>query len=160
MNAGVLPIAILFFALGLGLSFAAPRAAMTGVAAMAVTALLVSLLPFAHRLLEPVFVGLWLSVIASVCLAYLPHRLTPTLTFAAGVNAGLWAGALAAVSAMRLSMIAVIPLVLSVVVGRKIVSWGQPIAVKVVGSWVIAVATLAIFVSLTPIPGYKQDHMQ
>jgi ABC-type proline/glycine betaine transport system permease subunit len=34
------------------------------------------------------------------------------------------------------------------------------ILLKVVASWVIAIASLALFVSVMPTPGYKPDHME
>ncbi|MEO6248156.1 MAG: hypothetical protein ABIO85_06185 [Sphingomicrobium sp.] len=160
MNAGILPIAILFFALGLGLSFSPLRAALVAVAAMVVAAVALSYAPLPRAWLEAVFVGLWVSVIGSICLAYVPRRVPQSLAIAAGLNGGVWAGSLAGLATMRPGMVMVMPLVLSLFLGRAVVALRQPIAVKVVGSWVIAVATLAIFVSLTPTPGYQQDHMQ
>ena len=34
------------------------------------------------------------------------------------------------------------------------------IIIKVVASWMIAIASLSLFVSLIPTPGYKPDHME
>ena len=41
-----------------------------------------------------------------------------------------------------------------------IVSRGWGIAVKVVASWLAAVAILATMLSLVPTPGYMPDHME
>lgn len=160
MNAGILPICLLFLAVGLTLSFAELRGALLGAAALIVAALLAALLHLAQGALEPVFVGLWVSVIATVGLMHLPNRITLAWAVAAGVNAGAWAGALAAISSLRWQMLFALPILLIMLPGRWLVERGYGIGLKVVGSWLGAIATLAIFVSLTPTPGYKPDHMQ
>ena len=53
-----------------------------------------------------------------------------------------------------------LPCVLILLVGRPVVVGGWGIGVKVVASWLTAVAILATMVSLTPTPGYVQDHME
>lgn len=160
MNAGILPIGLLFLAVGLTLSFATLRDALVGIAALVGAALIAASLNLTASALEPVFVGLWVSVILTVALMHLPKGVALGWAAVAGLNAGAWAGALAEISSMRAHMIMAFPLALIMVPGRWIVANGYSIALKVVGSWVVAVATLAIFVSLTPTPGYKPDHMQ
>ena len=51
-------------------------------------------------------------------------------------------------------------MVLLFAVGRPIVLRGWSIGLKVLASWLAAVAILATMVSLTPTPGYKPDHME
>ncbi|MEO7277364.1 MAG: hypothetical protein ABIW33_05015 [Sphingomicrobium sp.] len=160
MNAGILPICLLFVAAGLTLSFASFRDALLAAAALIVAALIIASLNFPPSALEPVLVGLWASCIATVALMHLARRLGTGWAIATGLNAGGWAGALAALSSLRPPMLYSFPILLLALPGQWLVGRGYGIAVKVVGSWVVAVATLAIFVSLTPTPGYKPDHMQ
>lgn len=160
MNAGILPICLLFLAVGLSLSFAALRGALIGAAVLIAAALLAASLRPAQGALEPLFVGLWISVIATVGLMHLPNRIALVWAVATGINAGAWAGALAASSSLRWQMLFALPILLIMLPGRWLVERGHGIGLKVVGSWVVAIATLAIFVSLTPTPGYKPDHMQ
>lgn len=160
MNAGILPICLLFLALGLTLSFAGIRGALLGTTGLLVATLVAASLKPAQGALEPVFVCLWVSVIATIGLMHLPNRIALVWAATAGVNAGAWAGALAAISSLRPQMLFALPIMLVTLPGLWLVDRGYGIALKVVGSWVVAVATLAIFVSLTPTPGYKPDHMQ
>ncbi len=112
------------------------------------------------RWIEPIFVGCWLSVIGNALLLLRPERLPPALFFVAAANAGVWAGAVIAVSGARRDLAIALPLVLLFAPGNAIVARGWSIALKVLASWLTAVAILATMVSLTPTPGYKPDHME
>lgn len=160
MNAGTLPIGLLFIALGLGLSFASLRTSILSAVGAAITAVLISSLTIGPIAPEWVFVGLWCSVIGTVGLMHLWTRIPLAFAAVAGINAGAWAGTLAATSSLRSQMILALPILLIFFLGNWLVEQGYGIALKVVGSWVVAIAILAICVSLTPTPGYKPDHMQ
>lgn len=160
MNAGILPIALLFLAAALALSFASVRSAAAGVGATAAGALLLGLQPFGSPELKWLFVGLWLSAIGTIGSIYLWARMPLPMAIAVGLNSGAWAGALAAGTSLRSQAVLAILILLLALPGHRLVRRGNGIVLKVVGGWVVAIATLAIFVSLTPTPGYKPDHMQ
>ncbi len=160
MNAGILPVALLFLAVGFSLSFASLRGALLGAGATAIMALVAAALSIGLHALEWVVVGLWISTISTIALIHLWERMPLPFAAAAGINAGVWAGALAATSSLRSQMLLTMPILLVVIPGYWLVQRGYGIALKVAGSWIVAVAILAIFVSLTPTPGYKPDHMQ
>lgn len=160
MNAGILPIALLFLAVALGLSFASLRGAAAGAGATAVGALIVGSQAIGSHAPEWIFVGLWLSVIGTIGSIYLWSRMPLPFATAVGLNAGAWAGALAASNSLRAQTVMAMPVLLLALPGNRLVQRGRGIALKVVGGWIVAVAILAIFVSLTPTPGYKPDHMQ
>ncbi|MEP7131403.1 MAG: hypothetical protein ABI770_09770 [Sphingomicrobium sp.] len=142
------------------LSFASPRNAVLSAIATVAVALVTSSLPIDPNALDWVFVGLWVSVIVTVGLMHLWNRIPAPYAVAAGINAGAWAGMLAALSSLRAQMVYALSILLILFVGHWIVERGYGIALKVVGSWLVAIAILAIFVSLTPTPGYKPDHME
>lgn len=160
MNSGILPLLLICATLGLSLALAPQRDAWLGVAAMAASALLLSLMPLSPSLSDTIFIGLWLSIIATAALTYLPRRFADRLTIAAGLNAGAWAGALAAVSDKRGELIIALVLALLFIPARWFTLRGYHIVIKVIASWMIAVASLSMFVSLIPTPGYKPDHME
>ena len=160
MRGGFLPPAILCAALGIALAFVpVRRAGLAALLLVVVTLLTWSLSPSA-RWIEAIFVGCWLSVIANVLLVHRPERLPLTLFLVAAVNAGAWAGAVIAVSGERRDLAIALPMVLLFAPGRAVVVRGWSIALKVLASWLAAVAILATMVSLTPTPGYKPDHME
>lgn len=160
MRGGFLPPAILCAAIGLALAFVPVRKAMLAALLLVVSALLVWSLGPPVRWIEPIFVGCWLSVIADALLMHKPERLPAGLFFVAAANSGIWAGAVTAVSGARSDLAIALPLVLLFVIGRPIVLRGWSIGLKVLASWLTAVAILATMVSLTPTPGYKPDHME
>lgn len=160
MRGGFLPPAILCAALGIALAFIPLRRASLAALLLVVIATLIWLLGPPERWIEPIFVGCWLSVIANVLLVHRPERLPSAPFFLAAANAGIWAGAVVAVSGERLDLGIALPLVLLFAPGRVIVLRGWSIGLKVLASWLAAVAILATMVSLTPTPGYKPDHME
>ena len=160
MRGGFLPPAILCAALGIALAFVPLRRASLAALLLVLIAILMWSLGPPERWIEPIFVGCWLSVIANVLLVHRPDRLPSSLFFLAAANAGIWAGAVVAVSGGRLDLAIALPLVLLFAPGRAIVLRGWSIGLKVLASWLAAVAILATMVSLTPTPGYKPDHME
>lgn len=160
MRGGFLPPAILCAALGIALAFIPIRRAALAATMLAFTALVVWFAGPPTRWIEPIFLGCWLSVIANVLSVQQPERLHAGLFFALAVNTGIWAGAVTAVSGQRTDLAIALPCVLLFLGGRLIVLRGWSIGLKVLASWLAAVAILATMVSLTPTPGYEPDHME
>lgn len=160
MRGGFLPPAILIAALGIALAFIPLRRAVVAMVLMLLVALATWLASPPERWIEPIFVGCWLSVIATAGLVHRPLTLPPTLFLVAAANAGLWAGAVTAVAGRGSDLAIALPCILLFAIGRPIVLHGWGIGLKVLASWLTAVAILATMVSLTPTPGYVQDHME
>lgn len=160
MRGGFLPPAILCCAIGLVLAFLGWRKALLGAGLLAAVAITVFLIGPDAAWIEIIFLGCWLSVIGSALLLVRHARLNHNLVFAAALNAGLWVGAVSSVAgdanALRISL----PIVLVSLPGSAIVARGWEISVKVLASWLTAVAILATMLSLTPTPGYVPDHME
>lgn len=160
MNGGILPILLICATLGLALSLVGRRDAWLGVAAVILSAFSVSMLKIAHGASTIIFVGLFLSTIFTAVLIYLPRAWPRRWAIPVAVNAGGWAGALASLSDMHSALWLALPLCLLCLPGRWIDRRGLGIAVKVAASWMIAISSLALFVSLTSHPGYVPDHME
>ncbi|WP_309612375.1 hypothetical protein [Sphingomonas sp.] len=147
-------------ALGLALAFIPLRRALIAAGVMVLVALAACWSSPPEQWIEPIFVGCWLSVIATAGLVHRPLKVPPALFLAAAANVGLWAGLVTSVAGQSRDLAIALPCVLLLFIGRPIVVRGWGIGVKVVASWLTAVAILATMVSLTPTPGYKQDHME
>jgi hypothetical protein len=160
MNAGPVPLLLIAAALGLALSFASLRSAVIAVALFVVTAIIGALIPVSPDMQDRLFAGLLVSTLGTAALVYLPKGLSDVAAWIAGANDGLWLGLVAAITHQRGSVAFALPLCLLLVPGRWVVQHGYSIAIKVICSWLIAIAALAIFVSLVPTPGYKPDHME
>lgn len=76
------------------------------------------------------------------------------------VNAGLWCGLLVALGGSPSVLLEVAPWVLLCLPGAWLVKTGKGVAIKVVSSWLIAIAVLAAALSTVPLPGYMPDHME
>ena len=118
-------------------------------------------LPVPDSWLEPIFLGLWVSVIATAASVHVAGGIRPRMALALSLNAGIWASAVVSVSGSRLELLKALPCALIFLPA----SWGvtryQSIPVKVVSSWVIAVAVLAATLHLLPVtPGYLPDHLE
>lgn len=160
MRGGFLPPAILCCTLGLLLAFLGWRRALIGAGLMMVTAIAVFLAGPDAVWVEAIFLGCWLSVIGCALLLVRPAQLSHWLAFAASLNAGVWVGAVSAVAGDLRALGISLPFVLVCMPGSVIVARGWEISVKVLASWLTAVAILATMLSLTPTPGYVPDHME
>ena len=160
VNGGILPLLLLSSTFGLALSFVPWPAAWKGLAAFAMAAVASLLIQIPRSLNDGFFVGLWLSVIMIAALAYLPVARTTPRAIAVGLYAGLWIGVGASVSGLRPNLLLALLPALVFLPGKWFTGRGYPIVIQVVASWMIAIASLSLFVSLMPTPGYKPDHMQ
>jgi hypothetical protein len=155
------PPALLFLALGLALAFA-PRSSW----APCLFALLATLgvcifLPVPQAWPDSVFLGCWISVIATAGSVHLGRGLSPRAALALSLNAGVWASAVVCLSGSRLDLLKALPCVLILFPASWVVGRQASIPVKVVSSWVIAVAVLAATLQFLPVtPGYLPDHME
>ncbi len=160
MNGGILPILLICATVGLALSLVGRRDAWLGVAAIVLSALVVSRIQFAPSASNIIFAGLFLSTIFTAVLVYLPRAWPRRWAIPVAVNAGGWTGALVSLSGMHNALWLALPLCLLCVPGRWIDQRGLGIGLKVAASWMIAISSLALFVSLMPHPGYVPDHME
>ncbi len=103
----------------------------------------------------------WISVIATAASVHLGRGLKAWAAVALSFNAGVWASAVVSVSGSRLDLLNALPCVLILLPASWVVARNASIPVKVVSSWVIAVAVLAATLQLLPVtPGYLPDHLE
>ncbi len=159
MRGGALPPALLCAALAFALAFAPRRAVLPALALLVFVAGIASALPFDKAFVEPVFAACWLSVIVTAAAVHLPRRVGFRLVLVLAINAGLWAGAVVAVAGMPLDLIRALPVALLALPAAALARGRWGIAVKIVSSWLVAVAILAATLPIVPTPGYAQDHM-
>ncbi len=160
MNGGILPMLLLCAAVFLALGLASDGAAWRGVAAFASAALIVAFLPLSPDHAQVIFSGLFVTTIVTAALVYLPRGLPNRWAIAAGLNGGAWAGALASAPQSRGQLALAVPFGLIFVAKRWLPFSGYTIVIKVIASWVMAIAALSMLVSMMPTPGYMPDHME
>jgi hypothetical protein len=161
MRGGALPPAILCVALGLALASTDRRVAIAGVLVLAMTASAVAFAPLPPSWTDAAFLGCWLSVAINSSIVYVPGGLGSDTALAISFNSGIWAGAVLALAASRRDLIIALLWSLSVLPAGWTYRRHQWIVLKVVASWLIAIAVLAgalQFLSVTP--GYLPDHME
>jgi hypothetical protein len=155
------PPALLFVALGLALAFAPRKAWAPSLLALLATLGAFTFLPVPQSWLEAVFLGCWISVIATAASVHLVRGLSPRAALALSFNAGVWASVVVCLSGSRLDLLKALPWVFIVLPASWAVGRHSSIPVKVLSSWVIAVAVLAATLQLLPVtPGYLPDHME
>lgn len=160
MRGGVLPPALLFAALAFMLPFASRRALLPALGVAAAAAIAVVNLPIPKPWTDAIFIGCWVSVIVTAALVHLGRAPGRGVAMPLALNAGAWAGGTVAVAGASSDLFKALPVLLLAVPGQWLVAQGRGIAVKVVASWLIAIAVLAATLATTPTPGYVQDHMQ
>ena len=159
MNGGLVPFLLLSATIGLMLAFVPRRSALLALAAFGVAALLGWAIPLGLSS-QIVFTALWLSAIVAAILVFVPVARWSPAALPLCFNAGFWLGACAALTGNFGGLaLGFLPALVAVPA-----NWlTQPkfdIVLKVVASWMIAIASLSLFVSLIPTPGYKPDHME
>ncbi|MDQ3074302.1 MAG: hypothetical protein M3Q88_01640 [Pseudomonadota bacterium] len=159
MNGGIVPLLLISATVGLILAFAPLRMAVYGLLAFAGAAMLGYMGPKLFPL-GAVFIGLWLSVVGTAVLAYLPVARWRIALVPVTINDGLWLGACAAMTSTAAGLFAGILTILLVFPAKWLVERQFAIVIKVIASWMIAIASLSMFVSLMPTPGYEPDHME
>ena len=108
-----------------------------------------------------VFAGCWISVIATAASVHLKRGLPLWASIALSVNVGVWSAAVVSVSGSRFDLLKALPCVLIFLPASIFVARRASIPVKVVSSWVIAIAALAATLQLLPVtPGYLPDHLE
>ena len=161
MRSGIAPAVLLFLALGLALTFAPRRAWVANVFALCAMLAVFVWLPVPPAWLDAAFFGSWISVIVMAAAVHLRRGVSARLALALSLNAGVWAGAAASVSDSRLAVLKVLPSVLIFFPGWWVTARFGSIPIKVVSSWIIAIAVLAGTLQLLAVtPGYLPDHLE
>jgi hypothetical protein len=161
MRGGVVPPALLFVALGLALAFAPRGARAPSLLALFASLGAFSFLSVRQGWMEGVFLSCWISVIATAASVHLVRGLSSGAALALSFNTGVWASAVVSLSGSRLDLLKALPCVLIFLPASWFVNRHTSIPVKVLSSWVIAIAVLAATLQLLPVtPGYLPDHME
>ena len=161
MRGGMVPPALLFAALGLALAFAPQRTWGPSLLALFATLGVFTFVPVPQTWLEGVFLGCWISVIATAATVHLARGLSAYAALGLSLNAGLWASVVVSMSGSRLDLLKALPWVLILFPASWVVGRYASIPVKVLSSWIIVIAILAATLQLLPVtPGYLPDHME
>jgi len=160
MNGGIVPSLLVCVTIGLLLSFTTGRVAWFAIAAMIATAAISAMFSLPQSLATAIFVGVWATIIVAAALTYFPPTMAQRWALPIAAIAGVGIGSLGSLSGRKVDLVLAIPISLLFVSGRWVVARGYGLANKIVASWMIAIAMLSAFVSLTPTPGYKPDHME
>ena len=160
MRGGSLPPALLSAALGLALAYAPPRARSAAVLVLWIAAPLVALVSLAQHWEEAVFLACWAAVILAAASVHLPRGLSMQLALALALAIAVLAGMVSAVAGSLPTLLLALPWVLVTIPAAWLIAQGRGIGVKIVSSWLIAIALLSAALPLTPTPGYEPDHLE
>lgn len=163
MTGGTLPAALIFAALGLGLSFAPRRVRAPALLVAAIAATLATVLlhvPPDGSGAVLIYFACWASVVIAAASVHLPGGLPQPAAVMLSLVCGAAAGAVIAAAGSLQDLATAASAALVILPASWLVGSGRGIAVKVVTSWLIAIALLAAFLPLTPTPGYAPDHME
>ena len=160
MRGGSLPPALLSAALGLALAYAPPRARYAGLLVLWIVAPLAALVSLGLQWEEAVFLACWAGVILAAASVHLPQGLNTGAAIALALVIAVLAGAVTAVAGSVPALVMALPWVLVTIPAAWLVAHGRGIAVKIVSSWLIAIALLSAALPLAPIPGYQADHLE
>ena len=156
MSGAALPAAVLVTALFTALSFARPTAIVRSISVLVASAAAAAALGPRLSPDQPVLIACWLSVVAAALVVFRGRELQVVPSALLSANAGLWCGLLAVDDRPTLATLALAPLAFA---GCWLVDRGYAVAIKVLASWLTAVAILALSLPLFTTPGNVPDHM-
>jgi hypothetical protein len=161
LRGGLLPPLLLCAALGLALAFAPRRTWAPSVLMLLATSAAMIVIPIPQSWLERIFFSCWLSIVATAAAVHLRRGPNLSMAIALSVNAGIWSSAVVALGGSRLDLAKSLPWALILLPAAYLIARRAAIAVKVVSSWLIAVAILAATLQILPVtPGYLPDHLE
>lgn len=160
MRNAVLPAALLFATLGLTLAFAPRRIRVPSLVIAAIGAAIALISGIPAAMTDTAFLGCWASLIITAACVHVPGGIGPRTALALSGNAGLWAGAIIAIAGSPSDLLRALPGVL-LLLPAAVIHRHAPIALKIVSSWLIAVAMLVASLHFLPVtPGYLPDHLE
>ncbi|MEQ7154351.1 hypothetical protein [Brevundimonas aurifodinae] len=109
---------------------------------------------------EVAFAGCWISVVAISLSVHLPNPPNGLTVLAIAANAGVWVGLVVAAAGRPLDLLFALPLMIAAIPAIYILRTPVRLGVKIMASWLAAVAILAGSLPFTPTAGYEPDHMQ
>jgi hypothetical protein len=165
MRDGVLTGALLCAALGVPLGFTPQQTRLWSVSVLVVSALFANV-ALANAHIQPAwadaaFLNSWISVAGSAACVYLarPVGLFPALLLS--LNTGIWCGAVNALAGSPFGILQSLPATAVLWPVGWAARRDATLAVKVLGSWLIAMAALSATLQFLPVtPGYLPDHLE
>jgi len=160
LRGGALPPALLFAALAFALAFAPRAMVLPAVVLAALLAGAATALRLPTGSTEVAFLACWTVTVVAAASVHLPNGLPRAAAIVLAGLAGLAAGVIIRAAGTPLDLARAVPLLALVWPARWLRARGGGIGVKVVASWLIAVAILAATLPVVPTPGYVPDHME
>ena len=160
MRGGALPAALIFAAIGFALAFTPRRMRLPAVFVAVLGAFVTLEIAFDVAHAEAIYIACWTSIIVAAASVHFTGHRPGWAVLALVTTCGAAAGSVIALTGTLPDLAVAVPAVLVIFPASWLVSRGNGIAVKVVSSWLIAIAILAAALPLTPTPGYAPDHME
>ena len=160
MRGGIWPPALVFAALAFALAFVPARVRLASVVVAVVAAALASRLGLPAHFEEAIFLGCWLSVVVAALAVHRKDMAAPVPALLLAGNGGVWAGAVTVIAGTDHDLLRALPIVLLAFPAAWLLRHGGALAIKVLASWLIAVAILVAALPMVATPGYVQDHME
>jgi hypothetical protein len=160
VRGGALPAALLCAALGLAVGCAPRRVWPPSLVALTASATALAMTPLPPNWTEGVFLGCWTTVAASAATLHLPRAPGLLGALILSLNTGFWCGAVIALAGSWHDLLKALPCVLVLLPVAWMMRHHAAIVVKVISTWLTAVALLAATLQFLPVtPGYLPDHI-
>lgn len=159
---GPVAAGLLLAVVAFALAFVGRRIAIAGLVLCAAACMVTVL---AERVPTPswVFAGCWSSLIVTALVVYFPQilRRWPWLVFLLAVNGGVWAALVVATESAAMAVVPILATLVIIIPAGLCVTLGWALAVRVVTSWLLAVALLVGAIPYLVVhPGYVADHRE
>jgi hypothetical protein len=159
---GPVAAGLLLAVVAFGLAFVGRKIAIAGIA-VCVAACIATIL--IERVPVPawVFAGCWASLIVTAFQVYFSKGLQrwPWLALPLAANGGVWAALVVATQGAATDVLPILATLIVIIPAGLCVAYGWALAVRVVTSWLLAVALLVGAIPVLVVhPGYVPDHRE
>jgi hypothetical protein len=160
MTAG-LPSALVCASLGLALTYAAPKARIMAILCLVSSAFAAwALAPLMIRTGSAPFLASWACVGIAVSIVLLAREISTLTALLLATGIGVCAGVVVAMAGQPSDLFKALVLVLLMLPGTWLLAKGHQVVLKVMGSWLTAIAILSAALLFTPTAGYEPDHLE
>jgi hypothetical protein len=165
MRGTVLPITLLCSALGLALGSTATWIGVVGIVVLICTAATVSVALTSVGIdpgwADGVYLACWITVAGSALSVYLPRPVGVFAVVVLALNAGIYGGWVSALTGSPQGLWEGLPGLVMLLPAGWMAQRNLRLPLKVVSSWLVAIAALAAIVQFLPVtPGYLPDHVE
>ena len=159
MRDGALAAALLCFAFGLLLAYAPRKLRLAALSVTIVVAVVVAVIGPPAEWQDAAFLGCWISIAVTSLIILVSRPVSALPLMALATNTAVWAACVVSADGVARGLVIALPALLVWLPATLLLETRGRVAVKVVASWLAAVAIMAGTLPMATTASFEPDHM-